>query len=330
MSSAAALEARLQRVAADIATLKERIAAARAAREHEAATGWETWGRPSDAAFSFSVRRNLRGHFGKVYALDWGGDTSTLVSASQDGKLIVWNAFTENKQEAVTLKSAWVMTCAIERDVQRYVASGGLDNTCTVFDLRQPTTPAYELVGHKGYLSSCRWIGESHMLTASGDGTCALWDAERATRAQVFADHAADVMSVATHPETPHVFASGSCDATVKIWDIRAGCCVRTFVGARGVGVGRWEMRTCMWRPRACGWRAAWRLNGQRARARTVSRRHLRRAGHLSDVNAVDFFPSGNAVGSGSDDASCRIFDLRAAGPISILTGERDSCGVIG
>jgi guanine nucleotide-binding protein G(I)/G(S)/G(T) subunit beta-1 len=230
------LEARLEVVKQQITQLKERIAAIRRAKEEEAATGWETYGTPSDVAFAFTIRRQLRGHFGKVYALDWAGDNSTLVSASQDGKLIVWNAFTENKRESISLKSAWVMTCAFEREEQRYVASGGLDNVVSVFDLRNPALPAYELAGHDGYISSVRWIGERHMLTASGDSTCALWDTERGIRQQTFTDHAADVMSVATHPTEPHIFATGSCDATVRVWDIRAGCCTRTFTGVGRAG----------------------------------------------------------------------------------------------
>jgi len=36
-------------------------------------------------------RRILKGHFGKIYALHWSEDSRHLVSASQDGKLIVWN-----------------------------------------------------------------------------------------------------------------------------------------------------------------------------------------------------------------------------------------------
>src|SRR3546814_7228064 len=36
-------------------------------------------------------RRVLRGHFGKIYALHWATDNMQLVSASQDGKLIIWN-----------------------------------------------------------------------------------------------------------------------------------------------------------------------------------------------------------------------------------------------
>lgn len=34
--------------------------------------------------------------------------------------------------------------------------------------------------------------------------------------------------------------------------------------------------------------------------------------GHESDVNSVKFFPSGDAVATGSDDATIRLFDLRA------------------
>jgi len=37
-------------------------------------------------------RRLLKGHFGKVYAMHWSGSNKELVSASQDGKLIVWDA----------------------------------------------------------------------------------------------------------------------------------------------------------------------------------------------------------------------------------------------
>ena len=58
-------------------------------------------------------QRNLcTGHFGKIYALHWGPDSNTVVTASQDGKLIIWSSHSGNKQLAITLNSAWVMTCA--------------------------------------------------------------------------------------------------------------------------------------------------------------------------------------------------------------------------
>lgn len=43
------------------------------------------------------TRRTLRGHLAKIYAMHWGCDSRNLVSASQDGKLIVWDSHTTNK-----------------------------------------------------------------------------------------------------------------------------------------------------------------------------------------------------------------------------------------
>ena len=40
-----------------------------------------------------------QGHFGKVYSMHWASDSVQLVSASQDGKLIIWNGFTTNKNQ---------------------------------------------------------------------------------------------------------------------------------------------------------------------------------------------------------------------------------------
>ena len=42
--------------------------------------------------------------------------------------------------------------------------------------------------------------------------------------------------------------------------------------------------------------------------------------GHESDINAVKYHPSGDAIGTGSDDASCRLFDLRADRQVAIYT----------
>ena len=51
-------------------------------------------------------RRVLKGHFAKIYAMHWAEAVSEelskqLVSASQDGKLIVWNAASANKVHAI-------------------------------------------------------------------------------------------------------------------------------------------------------------------------------------------------------------------------------------
>ena len=158
------------------------------------------------------------------------------------------------------------MTCAYSPS-GNFVACGGLDNICSIYNLSArdgPTRVARELSGHSGYLSCCRFINDRRIITSSGDMTCVLWDLDTGNKIHDFADHLGDVMSLSINPLDHNMFVSGACDAFAKVWDIRQQRCIQTF------------------------------------------------AAHDSDINAVQFFPNGNAVGTGSDDASCRLFDLRA------------------
>ena len=88
-------------------------------------------------------KRVLKGHFAKIYAMHWAEASQvskSLVSASQDGKLIVWNAFTTNKVHAIPLRSSWVMTCAFAPGGSK-VACGGLDNICSIYNLLSKEQP---------------------------------------------------------------------------------------------------------------------------------------------------------------------------------------------
>lgn len=168
------------------------------------------------------TRRILRGHFGKVYAVHWSGDSTHLVSASQDGKLMIWDGLTTNKLQSIPLTSSWVITCAFEQISNRLVACGGMDNICSLYkvenyDQNKVIRVAQELTGHHGYLSSCCFIDQRNILTASGDSTCNLWDIERGRPIRIFRGHSADVMSVCASKADPNIFASGSCDTTVKV-----------------------------------------------------------------------------------------------------------------
>jgi len=179
------------------------------------------------------IRRVLKGHLAKIYAMHWSTDRRHLVSASQDGKLIIWDAYTTNKVHAIPLRSSWVMTCAYAPS-GNYVACGGLDNICSVYNLASregPTRVARELSGHSGYLSCCRFINDRRILTSSGDMTCMLWDVETGSKVTEFADHLGDVMSISINPTNQNVFVSGACDAFAKLWDIRTGKAVQTFAG---------------------------------------------------------------------------------------------------
>ena len=44
--------------------------------------------------------------------------------------------------------------------------------------------------------------------------------------------------------------------------------------------------------------------------------------GHESDINSVVLFPDGKCFGTGSDDTTCRFFDMRACAQVSINNFE--------
>ncbi|CAI0377272.1 unnamed protein product [Linum tenue] len=233
--------------------------------------------------------RTLQGHTGKVYALDWTTEKNRIVSASQDGRLIVWNALTSQKTHAIKLPCAWVMTCAFSPSGQS-VACGGLDSVCSIFNLNSPPdkdgnlTVSKMLSGHKGYVSCCQYVPDedAHLITSSGDQTCVLWDTTTGLRTSVFggefqSGHTADVLSVSINGTSSRMFVSGSCDGTARLWDTRvASRAVRTFYG------------------------------------------------HNGDVNAVKFFPDGNRFGTGSDDGTCRLFDIRTGHQLQVYEQQQN------
>lgn len=236
--------------------------------------------------FHMKQQRVLKGHFGKIYAMHWADTSIQLVSASQDGKLIIWNGFSTNKVHAIPLRSSWVMTCAYSAS-GTFVACGGLDNLCSIYrvpgagEVQQQQKTHAELAQHEGYLSCCRFVGESEIITSSGDSTCILWDIEGRSPRAVFQGHSGDVMSVSVREEERAIFASGSCDARAKLWDYRdSKKPVKTFPG------------------------------------------------HESDINSIQFFPDGNAFVSGSDDSSCRLFDIRAYRQINKYSNDKILCGI--
>jgi len=185
------------------------------------------------ANLNLKLRRTLKGHLGKIYAMQWAEDkdTPTLASASQDGKMLVWNAVNCLKMHAIPLPSNWVMTCAYSSKGE-YVASGGLDNACSIWNLRgqTPTKVLRELQGHGGFLSCCRFLDDKEILTSSGDHTCGLWNIETAVRTTEFKKHEGDVMYVSLTPER-NSFCSGSCDKAAIVWDTRSGKATHTFLG---------------------------------------------------------------------------------------------------
>lgn len=181
-----------------------------------------------------STKRMMKGHINKVNSVHYSGDSKHCVTGSLDGKLIIWDTFSGNKVQVIPLRSAWVMSVAYAPS-GNYVACGGMDNMCTVYDLNNRDSSGAaklvrELAGYEGFLSSCRFLEDKKILTGSGDMKICMWDLETGRKTVDFPAHNGDVVSISLSSDG-NTYVTGSVDKTCRLWDVRDQKPKQTFFG---------------------------------------------------------------------------------------------------
>ena len=154
-------------------------------------------------------------------------------------------------------------------------------------------------------------------------------DLERAEAVVSFSDHAGDVMSVAVCPEPGAALSSPAPPPSPPPVEAAEGESAgeespNPLTSSRespdGIGAGG-SNHSNLFVSGSCDTTAkVWDVRSGKCT-------HTFR-GHDSDINSVCAFPDGRAVGTGSDDASCRLFDLRCYGAVNTFSSPRILCGI--
>uniref|UniRef100_A0AC35UG92 WD_REPEATS_REGION domain-containing protein n=1 Tax=Rhabditophanes sp. KR3021 TaxID=114890 RepID=A0AC35UG92_9BILA len=263
----------------------------------------------------YTHKKVLLGHYNKIQDLDWCVDNKHLVSCAIDGRIIVWNAYSNDKIHAIKHPTQYLTTCKYSPS-QSEVAVGDLNNTCTIYALHGPRagTVKQSLTGHTGSIYDCSFVDKDYILTASGDGTINEWNVECGKQLGTFRGHNKDVLSLAHIPGTSYFF-SGSIDNTVRLFDTRNRECIRVFYGhtADVNGVTLFPNKTMFGTASEDGSSNLYDLR-HRDPIATYTQKESK-----APITSVAFSPSGNLLFAGSQDNNVYVYDTISQSPYAYL-----------
>lgn len=131
-------------------------------------------------------------------------------------------------------------------------------------------------------------------------------------------NHVGDCMSLALSSDM-NVFVSGACDSQAKLWDIREGTCKQTFQGhTSDINAIAVSGSCCLGTHICTHMHPSHPLNPFGCGAASA---------HMDDFHS-QFVPSGTAMVTGSDDATCKMYDLRSDQELITYQDSSIACGV--
>ena len=119
--------------------------------------------------------------------------------------------------------------CASYRHDGRMLAASDDRGSTQLFDVGARTIMR-TFGGHSKAAHVTRFSTDgARLFTASDDTTAICWDVTSEKQVCALTGHSDFVRSGALIPASPHIFATGSYDHTVKMWDVRGPRCMMTL-----------------------------------------------------------------------------------------------------
>jgi len=196
--------------------------------------GWQTYQRSpgrSGTAQTLVVNQTLKGHTGFInYAL-FSPDGKTLMTASADHQIFVWNLETKMAVRVLQGHTGFVNVLALSGDGQTLV-SGGADKKILLWDLSTGRL-LHTLTGHTNAINALAIASDGILVSGSADRTVRTWDLATGNPLQTLTGLDGFVNAVAVSPDARLVIAAGAAPS-IQSWNLATGQPIRTFVGYNG------------------------------------------------------------------------------------------------
>ncbi|KAL3318712.1 guanine nucleotide binding protein (G protein), beta 5 [Cichlidogyrus casuarinus] len=212
--------------------------------------------------------------------------------------------------------------CAAWSADKRHIVSSSQDGKLLVWD-GFTSSKEFAISNPTTWVMTCNFSPSGSIVACGGlDNKCTLYpilqDEDPLPKKKLVATHTSYV-SCCQFNLSDYQLITGSGDSTCVLWDVESAQIIQSFHGHCG------DVMSIDLSPSETG-----RVFASGGCDNCVNIWDMRTGlcvqvfqGHESDVNAVKFFPSGDAVASGSDDATIRLFDLRA--DRELCTYKKDS-----
>ncbi|MCP5107084.1 MAG: NACHT domain-containing protein, partial [bacterium] len=275
--------------------------------------------------FQNKIGPGLAGFFGSpnlmhttpVNACAVSPDGKTVLSASDDGTLRLWEAASGKEIRVFTGHKRAVNACAFSPDGTRLV-SASVDKTLKLWE----TASGKEIrvfTGHKGSVRSCAFsLDGTRLVSASDDCTLKLWEAASGKEIRVFTGHKGSVRSCAFSPDGTRL-VSASSDNTLKLWSKDSGKEIRVFTGHK------YSVRSCAFSPD--GRRLVSASDDNTLKLwNTGSGKEIRVfTGHKNWVTSCAFSPDGTRLVSASDDHTLKLWDTKSGKEIRVFNRHKNT-----
>jgi WD40 repeat protein len=290
----------------------------------------------------------LRGHSWWVWSAAFSADGKQIVTAGQDGKVIVWSldvrgAQPRIAQQKVFLGHAGPVYCAAFSPDGRQVASGGADKRVLVWepgavnnvDFRELVSnaplaqqPSRSFEGHSAPVRAVSFSADGQaLISGSDDNTVRIWDAMTGRLETMLRGHSRPVQACAISPDGRQVL-SGGLEGQIKLWNLLDYQQVRAAHGRLLVGHDDAILSAAFARD---GARVVTASRDHTARiydAASGQSLHWLKEGHDFLASKAIFFNGGRWLLSAAGDNSVRVWDAATGSELCAIEGTGRNAAV--
>jgi WD40 repeat protein len=266
-----------------------------------------------DRQEQIALIKPLDGHTSFVNALVFSPDGETLISASADKTIKIWDLAKGEAIRTLGGHTSFVNALAISPDGER-LASASADKTIRIWDVATGKT-LYILTGHNNFVNVLTISTDGKILASgSADRIVKLWDLSTGKPLQTLQGHTGFINALAFTSDG-QILASGGADKIIKLWDVPTGKEIRTLLGHTGfvnaivissdgrtVASGSADKTIRVWDV----------ATGKELRTLT---------GHTNYVNALVISPDGETLVSGGADKTLKFWNLSTGKLLHTLVG---------